>query len=116
MKLANRPAFSFNSKRWSTIALLGVMNILPVSASLGQNISVQVNNYIKTPVKEAALSGTILVAENMIDWFSETKAAPAAPKKIVKRVTGKPSVAAPALSQAVVKAKCPPVAKAVKRP
>jgi len=90
MKLINHPTCLFGKKTWAFIPAFILFLILPQFPSSGQTISLRVNSYFKAQVKETAIRGTILVAENMTDWLSQTQAAPAVPKKTPAATSGKP--------------------------
>ena len=114
MKQAISPFFSAGSKRWGIFFLLLVLHFSSPVASKAQNISGQVNSYLKTQVKETTVRGIILVTENMTDWLSQTNAAPVNQRKTDVRDCGNASIQR---SYAVItKLKCPAVSKTVKRP
>ncbi len=114
MKQAILPFFSAGSKRWGTFFLLLVLYISSPVASKAQNISVQVNSYLKTQVKETTVRGIILVTENMTDWLNQTNAAPVNQIKTDVRECGNPSIQRG--NAVIAKLKCPAVSKTVKRP
>lgn len=114
MKLAIPSVISSGSKRWVTFLLVLVLNMVCLSASEAQSISVQVNSYLKTQVKETTIRGAILVTENMTDWLSQADVAPSNFKKPAIPSPG--STPAQRTNAVAVKAKCPIGAKAGKRP
>jgi len=111
MKPAISLFFAAGSKRWSIFFLLLVLHLSQPVASQAQNYSVQVNNYLKTQVKETTIRGVILVAENMTDWLSQTNTAP-----VNLRKTDARNLTVPRANAVVAKQKCPAVSKTVKRP
>ncbi|RDC65788.1 hypothetical protein [Adhaeribacter pallidiroseus] len=115
MKQATTPFFSTGSKRWGIFFLLLVLHISGPAASQAQSISVQVNSYLKTQVKETTARGVLLVAENMTDWLSQTNAAPVSIRKTNTRNSGNTS-SQQGGNTTIAKLKCPAVSKTVKRP
>lgn len=111
MKLPFKIATSLTRKRCSKLFLLLVVSTLPLSASFGQSITVNVNSYLKEQAKKTALKGTMLVAENMTDWFSEPVSSPVTVKPMPKKTT-KPIIIR---CQTPVKIKCLPASSVSKR-
>lgn len=114
MKPAISSFSSSGSKRWGIFFLLLVLHISGPAVSQAQIISVQVNSYLKTQVKETTFRGVILVAENMTDWLSQTNAAPVNIRKTDTRNCGNTSSQQGNI--VIAKLKCPAVSKTIKRP
>lgn len=83
---------ALRKKSFRKIIFLVVLSMLPASISFGQSIR-KVNSYLKEQAKETAITGAILVAENMTDWFSETRVVPAPAQKPVIRPLSKTTAA-----------------------
>lgn len=101
-------AAAFGMKRSSRIALILLFAALPLSASFGQ--TGKVNSYLPDPVKVTAITGAILVADNMTNWLY-SPAAPATAKPVPK----KSSKYTPIRSQTAARAKNNPLPKTSKR-
>lgn len=111
MKLLCAALLSFLNKRYGKLVLVVGISMFSAPASFGQNLTSTVNSYLKEQVKETAVKGTILVAENMTDWFSQPEPKPVVEKPLPKKKT-KPVIVP---CQAVVPAKSFRAAKVTKR-
>ncbi len=102
-------AAAFKLKRSSRIALMLLLGALPVSASFGQ--TGKVNSYLPDQVKGTAITGAILVADNMTNWLYT----PVAASANVKPVPKKSSKYTPIRSQTATRTKNNPLPKTSKR-
>lgn len=85
MKLIHKTILFCDSRKAVKVILIAIISMFSVPITYGQSISAKVNDYLKEQVKETAVKGTILVAENMTDWFKEPDSCPVVEKPAPQR-------------------------------